>query len=82
MVNCGSSLETPIGLRFTEVETCGGCLLSTVKLTEACCETLVKLSYVVTSYCRSPPYPSPAGSGMRDTDADLPTGAGGREALE
>jgi len=48
-------LEVPTGLRFTEAEIrgMGECLLLTVRLTEACCETLVKLSYAVSSYCRS-----------------------------
>ena len=47
-------LEVPTGLHFTEVEIRGihGCLLSTARLAEACCKTLVKLSYAVTSYGR------------------------------
>jgi len=51
-------LEVPTGLRFTEVEVF--CrhkrLLSTVSLADACCNTLVKLSYTVSSYCRFHPF--------------------------
>ena len=50
-------LEIPTGLRFTEVDICGmhGCLLSTVRLTEACRTTLIKLTYETSSRCRSHP---------------------------
>jgi len=43
-------LEIPSGLHFTAVHIrCGGeCLLTTVRLVEACGKTLVKLSYMVT----------------------------------
>ena len=56
-------LEVPTGLHFTEVEVrgMGKCLLPTVRLAEACCETLVRLSYTVTSYCRSHPFSKPSG---------------------
>jgi len=42
-------LEVPTGLHFTEVDIRGihECLLSTVRLAEACGKTLVKLSYAV-----------------------------------
>jgi len=45
-------LEIPTGLRFTEMEIRCKCkfLLSTVKLAEACGETLVKLLYAVSVY--------------------------------
>jgi len=45
----GMLLEAPTGLRFTEVEihSTRGCLLSVIRLVEACCKTLVKLSYTV-----------------------------------
>jgi len=47
-------LEIPTGLRFTEVYICGmrGCLLSTVRLAEACRTTLVKWT---SSQCKSHP---------------------------
>ena len=43
-------LEIASGLRFTAVHIrCGGeCILTTVRLVEACSKTLVKLSYMVT----------------------------------
>jgi len=46
-------LEIPTGLCFTEVDICGmhGCLLSTMRLVEACRTTLVKLSYETSSQC-------------------------------
>jgi len=49
-------LEIPTGLRFTEVDICGmhGCLLSTIRLAEACCTTLVKLDYETSSQRGSP----------------------------
>jgi len=52
-------LETPSGLRFTEVQI--HCftperLPSAVRLTEACSRTLEKLSYKVTSQCKPPPF--------------------------
>ena len=52
-------LEAPAGLRFTEVEICSmwESLFSTVRLTETCCKTLVKLSYMISSYCKFPPFP-------------------------
>ena len=51
-------LEIASGLRFTAVHIrCGGeCILTTVRLVEACSKTLVKLSYMVTfhgKYCSS-----------------------------
>ena len=50
-------LEIPTGLRFTEVDICGmhGCLLSTMRLSEACRTTLVKLTYEASSLCKSRP---------------------------
>ena len=50
-------LEIPTGLRFAEVDICGmhGCLLSTVRLAEACRTTLVKLKLESSSLCRSHP---------------------------
>jgi len=56
-------LEIPTGLRFTEVEIRGmhECLLPTVRLAEACCKTLVKLSYTVSSYCESCPFVQSSG---------------------
>ena len=46
-------LEIPTGLHFTDVQICStyGCLLSTVTLAEACCKTIVKLSYTVSTVC-------------------------------
>jgi len=51
-------LEIPTGLRFAEVEIRGtrGCLLSAVRLAEACCMTLVKLSYTASFQCTSHPF--------------------------
>ena len=48
-------LEIPTGLHFTEVEIHGTheCLRSTVMLANACCETLAKLSYTVSTFCES-----------------------------
>jgi len=45
----GMLLEIPTGLWFTEVQihSTRGCLPSVVRLVEACCKTLVKLSYTV-----------------------------------
>ena len=55
-------LEIASGLRFTAVHIrCGGeCLLTTVRLVEACSKTLVKLSYMVTFHgkCHSSFWPS------------------------
>ena len=51
-------LEVPTGLRFTEVEirSTHECLLSTVRLAEACSRTLVKLSYAVSIYGKFHPF--------------------------
>ena len=51
-------LEVPTGLHFTDVQICGTyeCLFSIVRLAEACCETIVKLSYAVSAYCESQPF--------------------------
>jgi len=51
-------LEIPTGLRFTEVEIrcTRGCFPLAVRLTEACSETLVNLSYMVTRYGESHPF--------------------------
>lgn len=82
MVDCNSSgasegvmnilLEVPTGLRFTEVDIRGRgyCLLSAVTLTEACCKTLVKLSYTVSFFCRFHPFSWSTDSSTRGTDAD------------
>lgn len=49
-------LEVPTGLHFTQVEVLGvhDCLISTVRLVEACERTLVKLTYSVDVdvYCK------------------------------
>ena len=66
-------LEIPSGLRFTEIRICCtrmGLPLS-FRLAEACGKTLVKLSYMVTSRGRSTPSPSPAGSRVRNINADV-----------
>ena len=49
-------LEVPTGLHFTEVEIRGTseCLIPTVRLAEACANTLVKFSYYVSYYCKYP----------------------------
>jgi len=64
-------LEVPSGLYFTEVKVY--CtrerLLSAVRIAEACCETVVKLSHTVAFHCKS--CPSPTGSSPRNTDADV-----------
>ena len=51
-------LDIPSGLRFTEVRIhcMTGHLPSAVPLAEACCTTLVKLSYSVASKCESHPF--------------------------
>ena len=51
-------LGVPTGLRFTEVDIrcMPECLLSTVRLVEACGKTLVKLSYMITSHGKSHPF--------------------------
>ena len=51
-------LEIPTGLRFTEVQirSMHECHLSTVRLAEACSETLVKLSYTVTFHRKPHPF--------------------------
>ena len=53
-------LEVPTGVRFTEVDIRGWsvCLLSAVRLVEACGEALVKLSYMVSDHCKQC-YPVP-----------------------
>ena len=50
-------LEIPTGLHFTEVEIqCAReCLPPVVKLVEACCKTIVKLSHAVNTYGKSHP---------------------------
>ena len=55
-------LEIPTGLHFTEVRVRNTreCLLPTVRLAEACSETLVKLSYSISSHRKSAPSPGPA----------------------
>ena len=52
-------LEIPSGLHFTEVQICytREHLISAVRLTEACCKTLVKLSHSATFQCESHPLP-------------------------
>ena len=52
-------LEIPSGPRFTEVlthSTCE-CLPSAVRLAEACCETIVKLTHSPSCQCESQPFP-------------------------
>jgi len=51
-------LEVPTGLHFTVVEIrgMGECLFSTARFVGACCKTLVKLTYTVSSYCEFPPF--------------------------
>ena len=51
----GMLLEIPTGLHFTEVEIGGWeeCLFSTVRLAEACAETLVRLSYTIDFHRKS-----------------------------
>ena len=51
-------LGIPTGLRFTEVEfhSTRGCLLSVVRLGEACCKTLVELPYTVSVPGKSHPF--------------------------
>lgn len=48
-------LEVPTGLHFTEVEVIGvpECLVSTVRLAEACGRNLVKLTYSIDPSCKS-----------------------------
>ena len=50
-------LEVPTGLHFADVQICGAreCVLSTVRLAEACSMTLVKLSYTAPSFRKSLP---------------------------
>jgi len=77
-------LEVPSGLRFTEVRiscTCD-CLLSTVRLVEACGDTLVKLSHMINVDGKSHPSHNLAGTGVRNVDTDAVSGAGGIEACE
>ena len=52
-------LEIPSGLHFThlEVRSRHECLLSTVRLAEACSKTLVRLSYRVSFHCKCPAPP-------------------------
>ena len=51
-------LEVPTGLHFTEVRiyTTHECLFSTVRLAEACSETLVKLMYMIDFYRKYHPF--------------------------
>ena len=51
-------LEIPTGLRFTEigVDCARQCLPSVVTLVESCCQTIAKLSHMVTSDCKSHPF--------------------------
>ena len=51
-------LEIPTGVHFTEVQIGGRheYLPLTVNLAEACAETLVKLSYTISSYCQFHPF--------------------------
>ena len=53
--------EIPTGLRFTNLQIRGvyGCLHLTVRLAEACGETLVKLSYIAIHYRKSRPFSRP-----------------------
>jgi hypothetical protein len=55
-------LEVPTGLHFTEMRIRGthGSFLSTVRLAEACCKTLVKLSYAVSIHGKSHPFSWPS----------------------
>ena len=48
-------LEIPTGLHFTDVRVLSAreCLLSTVRLTEVCADTLVSLTYMVDPHCKS-----------------------------
>ena len=50
-------LDIPTGLHFTElnIHSLRECLLSTVRLTEACSKTLVRLVYRVSLHCKSHP---------------------------
>ena len=61
-------LEIPTGLHFTEVQIHTTCesLLSTVRLTEACAKTLVKLSYMVDLHGEYHPF----SRFWRNTDTD------------
>ena len=65
-------LETPSGLCFTEVQIhcfTSERLPSAVRLTEACGETLEKLSYKVTSQCEPHPFGSCAGNHEADASS-------------
>jgi len=75
-------LEVPTGLNFTEVEIRGTheCLLSTVRLAEACCKTLVKLSYTVSAFCECHPFDWSVGSGTLALTP--PSNVDGCEAFE
>ena len=55
-------LEVPTGLHFTEMRIRGThvSFLSTVRLAEACCKTLVKLSYAVSIHGKSYPFSWPS----------------------
>ena len=51
-------LGIPTGLHFTEIQiySTHECLLSVVRLVEACSKTLVKLSYTISLHCKSHPF--------------------------
>ena len=51
-------LGTPTGLHFTDIQICSArkCLLPTVRLAEACSETLVKLSHMTSFHCKYHPF--------------------------
>jgi hypothetical protein len=70
-------LEVPTGLHFTGVQIRGTheCLLSTVRLAEACAKTLVKLSYTISVQGKSLPF-------SWSTSLTLSFNVDGREAFE
>ena len=63
-------LEVPTGLRFTEVKIhfARECLPSVVRFVEACCKTIVGLSFMVFFFGRSIPSPRVVDSCARDID--------------
>jgi len=77
-------LEVPTGLHFTEVEVhgTGEYHLPTARLTEACAKTLVKFSYTVPFYCKSPFHLVQLFLARETSTLTLPPGVDGYEVFE
>ena len=78
-------LEVPTGLHFTKIYIYVDfpCLLQTVRLAEACCKTLVDLSYSCSTHSGKPhPFRSPGLTSSSIGTLTLFTSVGGQESLQ